>query len=230
MKTTIEHLEELRTRIITVIVFFLLTFILGIAISGQLLTILDKDIRSVPGITVIASTPLDVFLAKIKLGVLVGLILTFPVLLYELLKFARPGLLKKERKLLEKYLPATILLFLIGLVFNYFIFFKVALFFLARLGMDVGILNLWSISQILSFLLATSLAFGILFEIPLITRILSRIGILNKEFLKKQRKIIYVFAFILAALITPPDVITQVLIALPLIIIFEISLLLIRKS
>jgi len=170
---------------------------------------------------------LEFIYAKLKVGFLSALMITSPLIIYELLLFAKPALTRREKNAIKLILPSFVLLFLAGIVFAYFIFLPVALFFLANLT-TFNILNMWSLNKFISFIFITALSFGIVFQIPLIMLVLHRLNIFNIEVLKKQRKVVYVLAFLLAAIITPPDVVTQIIIAVPLIVLYEASFLFVR--
>lgn len=220
VKPLIEHLNELRSRIIIILVFFFVLFFIGFFFSNFIIERVINDLIIAENIKLIVLTPLEFIYAKLKVGFLLALMLASPLIIYEALLFAKPALTRKEKNAIKLILPSFVLLSLAGIVFAYFIFLPIALYFLANLP-AFGILNLWSLNKFISFAFITALSFGLVFQIPLIMLLLHRLNILNIEVLKKQRKIVYVMAFLLAALITPPDIITQIIIALPLIILYE---------
>lgn len=228
-KTVISHLEELRKRSIILLVFAALFSIIGIYFSGWFIQILIDNLTRNVAVKFIAVTPFEFIAIQIKLGVMIGMIISLPVLVYHLVKFVRPALRKKERKYLYTAAPASILLFALGFAFAYFIFLKVALVFLGNLGVRYGIENYWSIGAFVSTIFAVCVIIGLVFEMPALVFVLAKIGVLKRELLAAKRVYIYVLAFVAAAIITPPDVVTQVLLALPMILLYEVSLLLVRK-
>jgi len=227
VKPLIEHLDELRLRLIVILVFFFVVFIIGFFASNFIIQRVINDLVIAENIKLIVLTPLEFIYAKLKVGFLSALMITSPLIIYELLLFAKPALTRREKNAIKLILPSFVLLFLAGIVFAYFIFLPVALFFLANLT-TFNILNMWSLNKFISFIFITALSFGIVFQIPLIMLVLHRLNIFNIEVLKKQRKVVYVLAFLLAAIITPPDVVTQIIIAVPLIVLYEASFLFVR--
>ena len=227
VKPLIEHLDELRLRLIVILVFFFVVFLIGFFASNFIIQRVINDLVIAENIKLIVLTPLEFIYAKLKVGFLSALMITSPLIIYELLLFAKPALTRREKNAIKLILPSFVLLFLAGIVFAYFIFLPVALFFLANLT-TFNILNMWSLNKFISFIFITALSFGIVFQIPLIMLVLHRLNIFNIEVLKKQRKVVYVLAFLLAAIITPPDVVTQIIIAVPLIVLYEASFLFVR--
>lgn len=226
VKPLIEHLNELRSRLIIILVFFFVVFFFGFLGSNFIIERVINDLIITENIKLIVLTPLEFIYAKLKVGFLLSLMLVSPLIIYEALIFAKPALTRREKKGIKLILPSFILLFLAGIVFAYFIFLPVALCFLANLTGNIA--NMWSLNKFVSFCFITALSFGLVFQIPLIMLVLNKLNIINIEVLKKQRKIVYVMAFLLAALITPPDIITQIIIALPLIILYEGSFIFVR--
>ncbi|MBW2971666.1 twin-arginine translocase subunit TatC [Candidatus Woesearchaeota archaeon] len=228
-KTVISHLEELRSRLITVLLCVALFSLAGMIFSGWFIQVLiDNLTRNIP-VTFISVTPFEFIATQIKLGIFIGAVIALPVAVYQLVRFVRPALRKEEKKYLYIALPAGLALFVLGFAFAYFIFLKVALVMLGSLGLKYGVENYWSISSFVTTVFMSCVVIGLLFNMPVLVGVLSRIGILRKELLAAKRVYMYVFVFVFAAIITPPDVITQVLIAIPMIVLYEISLLLVRK-
>jgi sec-independent protein translocase protein TatC len=228
-KTVISHLEELRKRVVTVLLFIALFSIIGIYFSGWFIRVLiDNLTRNIP-VTFISVTPFEFIATQIKLGVFIGAIIALPVILYQIVKFIKPALRKKERKYIYTAMPASLLLFVLGFALAYFIFLKVALVFLGTLGLQYGVENYWSIGAFVSTVFVICVVIGAVFEMPALVFVLSRIGVLRRELLTAKRVYVYALAFVFAAAITPPDIVTQVLLAVPIIILYEISLLLVRK-
>jgi len=162
-------------------------------------------------------------LIKLKASVLGGLIVSFPVIFMQVWLFVSPGLYKREKKV---FLPSVIggtLLFLIGVWFCYYWVIPVALRFFLSFQSET-LKPLISIKEYISFSIGLLLSFGIIFNLPLVSAGLTKLGVINHVFLMKRRKIMIVIIFIIAAIITPPDVFTQFLLALPLIILYEVCI------
>jgi sec-independent protein translocase protein TatC len=221
-RALLEHLEELRHRFMVVIVYFLLFLGIGIIISPIIIKKVIDDLL-IANVELVALSPVEFIYTQIKVGFVFSLVLISPIIIYQVIRFIRPGLRNWELNAIKYILPSFILLFVLGIMFAYTIFLKSSLFFLARLSTFADVQNMWSINKFISFILGICLALGIIFELPLVLLLLQRLKIINKNMLKKYRLHVYVFAFVIAALITPPDVVTQILIALPLIILFELS-------
>ena len=226
-KKVISHIEELRSRIISIVIFLVLFFILGTLLSPIIIKKIVGDI-TVQGVKLVSLSPLELIYTQIKIGLIIAFALTLPLLIYHAVKFIKPGLKKKEIPLLRTTLPAMIILFAIGAVFAYFIFLKVSIGFLADLSSMADVSNMWSIEKFVGFVVGMCFFLGLIFEVPLVVWILGKLGLVKASTLKKKRAHVYVGVFILAAVLTPPDVITQILVAIPLIVLFEISFLLIK--
>jgi sec-independent protein translocase protein TatC len=229
-KTVISHLEELRKRIITAAISVAFFAAAGMLFSGWFIKVLTDNLTTNITVKFIALTPFEFIAAQIKLGIFIGIILSVPIIAYELARFVRPALKRKERKSLYASVLAGILLFALGFAFAYFIFLKYALVFLGGLAVSHGVENYWSIGQFVTMVFMSCTMMGAVFDMPVLAFLLSRIGIINKALLKGKRRYIYVLLFILAALITPtPDVVNMLLVALPMIALYEISALLVTS-
>jgi len=217
-----EHMGELRKRFLTVIVFLFIFFIMGFSLSGFFIKRMISDLVFIENVRIVGLSPVEYILTQVKVGFLVALVITIPVIIYQLLVFIRPGLNRRERKGIRLILPSFILLFLIGIVFAYFIFLPVAIYFLGNLSKGI-IENIWSINKFINFVLLSCLSFGAVFQMPLLLIVLNKLGVVDVKKLKKYRAHVYVLIFLLAAVITPPDFITQLIIGLPLVLLYEVS-------
>jgi len=221
-RALLEHLEELRKRFLVVTGFFLISFALGVMISPWIIKKISADLI-ITNVSLVSLSPLEFIYTQLKVGFVFALAISFPVLVYELIRFIRPALKKKELIALKYIMPGFLMFFVFGVLFAYFVFLKPALFFLAGLSTLARIENLWSIHYFISFILWICFSLGLVFELPLLLLLLKKLNLITRSFLRKYRPHIYVLAFVIAAIITPPDVITQIIIALPLVILFEIS-------
>lgn len=227
-QSIISHLEELRSRLLIVLIILSVLFIGGFFVSDYLIRFLEATLITGQDISLIVTSPLEFVYAKIKLGFLLAVMLAFPLIAYEALMFAKPGMRKKEKKLILICLPLSIILFLAGITFCYLVLLKVGVWFLAKIASDVGIKNLWSLNKFITFVFISCLTLGFVFQMPLATYILNKFDILNVETLRKKRKYAIVIIFIFAAMITPPDILTQLLVAIPMLVLYELSIFLIR--
>src|SRR5690606_8099765 len=151
-------------------------------------------------------------------------VLTSPVILYHLWAFISPELYEKERKATLSYIPIAVLLFLVGISFSYFILFPFVVRFMANLSNHLEVNLVIGINEYFDFLFQMTLPFGFLFQLPVIILFLTRLGIINPHLLSRFRKYAYFILLVIAALITPPDVLSHMMVTLPLFLLYEISI------
>lgn len=223
-KSLYEHLDELRSRLIVVGIVLVLFFLVGLFVAPSIIRFMKDDLILSNNVQIIATSPVEFISAEIRIAMLVSIVLSFPVILYEAVVFVKPGLTPSERYALKLIIPSFVLLFICGVVFAYFVFIKVALLFLANLATISGIANLWSLAKFSSFVFYIALALGLTFQLPLLMVMLRKFGIINLKLLASKRRYVYVAMLVLSAVITPPDVVTQLIVALPLIALYEVSL------
>lgn len=213
------HLSELRNRLMVTAFAFVGFFILAFIFIKDIYSFFENDIDFKLTVT----SPGDIIWIYFTIAGLVAIVATLPVLSLQLWLFVKPGLTEKERKVSLSYIPAIFLLFLGGLVFGYFMFVKLILPFL--LNLNDGMFNeLFTVEKYFRFMLRVTLPFAILFELPIIIMFLTSLGILTPDFLRKSRKYAYFILLIVGALVTPPDVVLQIAVAIPLFILYEISI------
>src|SRR5699024_2452832 len=213
------HLAELRNRLIVTGVIFVLFFILGFVFIKEIYSFFENDIDFQLTIT----SPGDIIWIYITMAAIIGLIGTLPVLSLQLWLFIKPALSKTERRISLSYVPAVFILFIIGLVFGYILFIKLILPFL--LSLNDGMFNeLFTVEKYFRFLFRITLPFALLFEIPIIVMFLTSLGIVSPSFLRKMRKYAYFVLLIVGAVVTPPDILLQLVVAVPLFILYEISI------
>lgn len=225
-QSLVSHLIELRNR--------LLWGLLAVAIIAACLLPFSNDLyhflaepllRHLPeSSTMIATEVASPFLIPVKLVLSLSVLLAIPVLLYQLWAFIAPGLYDNERKLVFPLLFTSTLLFFLGVVFAYFVVFPLIFGFFTQAAPD-GVAIMTDISSYLDFVLTLFFAFGLAFEVPIATLLLIWMGVSSTASLAKKRPYIIVGAFIMGMLLTPPDVISQTLLALPVCLLFEIGLL-----
>jgi sec-independent protein translocase protein TatC len=219
------HLEELRKRLITCFIAIGIGFVTAYGFKEKLFQILMHPLVSVmkTGETLIFTGLPEAFFTYLKVAFLAGLLLASPVIIYQFWIFVAPGLYAKERNLLVPIVLLSTFFFVGGALFGYFIVFPFGFKFFLGFATDV-IKPFPSMREYLSFSSKLLLAFGLVFELPLIVTFLARLGIVNVPFLKKNRKYAILLFFVGAAIITPPDVVTQIMMALPLMVLYEISI------
>ena len=164
------------------------------------------------------------FSAHLWTSVLSGFIVSFPYIIFEFWKFISPGLYEKERKNARGFIFIASLLFFIGVLFGYYIVTPLSINFLGNYSVSSEIFNDFDLSSYIGLLRASVLASGIIFELPIIIYFLTRVGIITPEFLKKNRKISLVLVLSLSAIITPPDIASQIIVSIPILILYEVSI------
>ncbi|MGD8836351.1 MAG: twin-arginine translocase subunit TatC [Desulfobacteraceae bacterium] len=219
------HLDELRKRLITCFVAVGIGFLASYAFKEKLFHILVAPLQQAmkSGDTLIYTHLPEAFFTFLKTALISGIILASPVLLYQFWMFIAPGLYTREKKLLVPILFLSTLFFTGGALFGYFIVFPWGFKFFLSFATDT-IRAMPSMKEYLGFASKLLLAFGIVFELPLVITFLAKLGIVSVEFLKKNRKYAILIFFVGSAMLTPPDVITQIMMALPLMLLYEISI------
>lgn len=218
------HLSDLRVCLIISVIAIAAGFVISFYYSEQLLRFLIRLVFVENRPQFIFLTPAEALWTNFKVAMFAGIILAFPVVLYEVWRFISPALLARERKYALPFLISGVVLFALGLVFCYTVVLRYALNFLLTYK-TADIKPFISIGAYLDFVLKFMLAFGLIFELPLAIIFLTRIGLLTPQFLSKNRKYAILINFIIAAVLTPtPDVFNQLLMAVPLIVLYEIGI------
>jgi len=219
------HLEELRKRLIVCFVSVGIGFALSYGFKEKLFQILTRPLIAVMAADdklIFTGLP-EAFFTYLKVAFLSGIMLSTPIILYQFWMFVAPGLYQKEKRLLMPIVFLSTLFFLGGSLFGYFVVFPFGFKFFLGFASET-IQPLPSMKEYLSFSAKLLLAFGLVFELPLVITFLSKMGLVTVAFLKKNRKYALLLFFAGAAILTPPDVVTQIMMALPLMILYEISI------
>lgn len=215
----VDHLSELRNRLIITAIFFIILFITAFTLRDVIYGFFEQSIEFDLYIT----SPGDIIWVYLMMSGLVAIIGTLPILSLQIWLFIKPGLTASERRISVTYIPAVFLLFVGGLVFGYFMFINLILPFLLSLN-DGMFTELFTVEKYFRFLFQIIIPFAILFEIPIIIMFLTSLEIITPQFLKKFRKYAYFVLLIVAALVTPPDIILQIVVAVPLFLLYELSI------
>ncbi|GEN30558.1 sec-independent protein translocase protein TatC [Cerasibacillus quisquiliarum] len=214
-----EHLSELRNRLIVTAIMFIVLFIVAFIYHKPIYHFFEKDIPFKLAVTSLG----EIIWIYFTLAGVVALAGTIPFLSLQLWLFIKPGLTKRERRASLMYIPVIFLLFLGGIIFGYFMFIKLILPFL--LSLNDGMFNeIFTVGNYFRFVFKVSLPFALFFEVPIIAMFLTQLGILTPSFMKKIRKYAYFIMVIIGAAVTPPDFFLQIVVAVPLIILYEISI------
>jgi len=222
-KGVIEHLEELRRRILICCASLFGGTALGFFFVDSVRDILTRPAGE---LTLVYTRPPEAFLANIRLAFISGLAISIPVIIYQLLAFVTPGLHKKEKRVLIPFTLGILVFFAAGVTFAYYVVFRFALTFF--LGFSTPeLVPMLSITEYISFTTQFLLGFGIVFQLPLLFLLLGSLGVISAPLLRRVRKYVIVVITIISAVLTPPDVISQLLMAGPLFLLYELGILLV---
>ena len=220
------HLLELRTRLIRVLICLGILSVAGIPFASQIYAFVASPLLDIlpVGSSMIATQVTSPFMAPLKLVLFTALLITMPYLFYEIWMFMSPGLYKNEKSFVAPLMVSTILLFSAGVAFAYLVVLPIIFkFFIGVAPESIQVMT--DINQYLSFVIKLIFAFGIAFEIPVATFLLIRTGIVKKESLIKARPYLIILFFVIGMLLTPPDIFSQLFLAIPMWILFELGLL-----
>lgn len=221
----VAHLVELRSRILRALLVILLIFIALMPFAQDLYTWVSAPLRAYlpEGATMIATGVASPFLAPFKLTLMLSLFLAVPVILHQVWGFIAPGLYQSEKRIAIPLLISSILLFYIGMAFAFYVVFPIMFGFFASVTPE-GVAMMTDIGQYLDFILTLFFAFGVAFEVPVATFLMVWIGILDLQTLRDSRPYVIVGCFVVGMLLTPPDVFSQTLLAIPMWMLFEVGI------
>lgn len=226
----LEHLGELRGRVIKSAAAVMVFFFVAWYYATDIILFLQQPLERALNIDKSGlhfTGPMDVFMVSIKVAILTAVVFACPIWLYQFWRFIEPALYKRERRYLLPFMVSSILLFIAGISFSYFIIFPMALKFLLNLGKEVGI-PIITITDYTSLVVLMLFGFGFVFEAPLVLIMLGSLDIVRSETLAKHRRAVIVGTLVVGAILTPPDPLSQVGMAVPLYIMYEISIMIIR--
>jgi sec-independent protein translocase protein TatC len=217
--TFLDHLEELRKRVFYSLIALCMTAVVGFFFSQRVLDLLT---RPVPNLVFLA--PAEAFVVQLKVALVTGLFLAAPVIFYQFWRFVRPALQKHEVKYITGAVVVCSVLFAVGVAFAYLVVVPIAMKFL--LGFETPKLHaMISISEFVGTVGAFLLACGVIFQLPVIMFFLTKLGVLSPGLLMKNQRLAIVLVFVVAAILSPPDVFSQILMAVPLLALFELGVL-----
>ncbi|MGF0537926.1 twin-arginine translocase subunit TatC [Agrobacterium sp. ES01] len=233
----LEHLIELRRRLMWSLAAFFVAFIICFAFAKDLFNLLVVPYKwaviwaglDITKSELIYTAPQEFFFTQLKVSMFGALVIAFPVIASQIYKFVAPGLYKNERQAFLPFLIASPILFLLGGALVYFFFTPMVMWFFLAMQQapgegEVAISLMPKVSEYLSLIMTLVFSFGLVFQLPVITTLLARVGIIDSKWLADKRKYAIVVAFVVAAVLTPPDPVSQIGLALPTILLYEISI------
>jgi sec-independent protein translocase protein TatC len=214
----VDHLDELRTRLIVTLAAFIIFFVVGFMYVEEIYKFITRDLD----VKLIVLGPSDIVWVYFMIAAVIATAGTIPVLATQVWLFVKPALKPIERKISLSYIPALFLLFIVGLCFGYFVIFPTIMNFLIELSGEMMATN-FTAEKYFRFILTTTIPFGVLFELPVVLMFLTSLGIVNPYVLQKIRKYAYFILILVAIIISPPDFMSDFIVAIPLILLYEIS-------
>ncbi|MDF2683518.1 MAG: tatC [Brevibacillus sp.] len=221
--TVVEHLTELRKRIMWVLAVFIVALIAGFFLAGPLIEYLKQE-PITDGVPIISLHPSDALRVYMQFAFLIGIVVTLPVALYHLWRFVSPGLDVSEKRGSLYFIPAACLLFLVGIVFGYYVVFPMIMQFMTKMTASIGADPNYGIAEYFGFLFNMVIPFGVLFQLPIIVMFLTRIRILNPMRLAKMRRFAYFGLAVVGITLTPPEIVSDILVTIPLLLLYEMSI------
>lgn len=228
----LSHLIELRNRLLYALVAVAVVFavLVGVVGANRIYGLLAEPLLAAlpPGTSMIATEVASPFLTPLKLSFILAFVLAIPFVLYQLWAFVAPGLYRHERRLVLPLLISSTALFYAGMAFAYFVVFPLVFQFFVQIA-PPGVAVMTDIRAYMDFVLAMFIAFGVAFELPVALVLLARLGVVDPDRLAKKRPYVVLWVFIVAAVLTPPDVFSQTFLAVPMLLLFEIGLIVARR-
>ena len=226
--TLLSHLIELRSRLLVIAAAVVIAFVVLLPFSRDIFTLVSEPLREVlPGNAMIATAVASPLLTPFKLTFFAALFLVMPVVLFQVWNFVAPGLYKNEKRFAIPLLATSIVLFYLGIAFAYFVVFPLIFGFFTSIAPE-GVEVQTDITQFLDFITTIVFAFGIAFEVPVATVLIVWAGLTDIEKLGKSRPYVFLMAFIAGMFLTPPDVISQSLLAVPVYLLYELGIIMSR--
>lgn len=225
----ISHLVELRDRLIRCVIAVVVVFVCLFPWAKDLYALLAQPLLAAlpKGGQMIATDVVGVFMVPMKVAFLVAFLIALPYVLYQVWAFVAPGLYATERKLILPLVISSLILFVVGMAFAYFVVFPTVFKFMSGIAPE-GVAWMTDIEKYFAFVMSTFVAFGVTFEVPVVVIVLVRVGVVSIEKLVEARPYVIVGAFVIGAIFTPPDVVSQLLLAVPLWLLYELGIVLAR--
>lgn len=221
-----EHVSELQRRLRFSAVFFLLAVLVTFYFAPDIVSWLRADL----GFKLHAFTAYEALYTQLMIAFLGGFLLSLPVTLYEIIQFMRPGLKEDEYRVLRNYLPLSIILFGLGAVFSYEFIVKTGLEFFELTTSTSNVEAVWGLKSTVGFTLRLSAFTGIIFQLPIVAVVLDTAGLINEDMMREYRNHFLVSVLLVSAVATPPDIFTQVLVTLPVVLLYQLSIFLVSRK
>lgn len=222
------YFEELRSKLVLLVKIFAIVFAIGFMNVGPIIKLMMKYL-SIEGVTIATTSPFQLVDLAMSIGFFISCLITVPILIYFLYSFLKPALLPREKKFFLLALPLALLLFIVG-----FLYSSVMLYYAIRLiaivNVHLGVVNYWDISSYIYQIVLTSTLLGLLFIFPLFITFLIRLGIITTRFLRSKRKHAVAVIFVIVSLLPPTDGLSLILMSVPLILVYELTILFNRKN
>jgi sec-independent protein translocase protein TatC len=225
--TLVEHLRELRKRLVWILIALVVGMAIGLLFAKRVILFLSQQ-PPAKGMELHAFSPWEPIRIYMNFGLMIGLLLVLPVALYHIWAFVKPGLRVPEQRATIMYIPGATVLFLCGLAFGYFVVFPMAFLFGSGISRSVGITETYGMAQYFGFMFNILLPVSSVFELPVIVMFLTKLRLLNPQRLSKLRRYAYMALIIVAAIITPPDALSAIIVFIPMLLLYEFSVLLSR--
>lgn len=224
-QTFVSHLIELRSRLIKAVVFLLVVIIIQLPFAGKIYSLMASPVMAYlpEGSSMIATGVLSPFLTPFKMVFILGIIISMPIILYQLWAFVSPGLYKNEKRIARPLLFSSIFLFYLGCLFAYFVIFPILFQFIPAIS-PAGVNYMPDINSYLDIVVRLFFAFGLAFEVPIAVILMILMGVTTPEKLANSRPYVIVGVFVVGMILTPPDLISQTLMAIPMWMLFEVGI------
>ncbi|UFJ40966.1 twin-arginine translocase subunit TatC [Brevibacillus humidisoli] len=221
-----EHLGELRKRIIWVLVVFVLALVVGLFYADVVIQYMQSNpiSQEIPLSGLVSLSPSDALRVYMQFAFLIGVVITLPVALFQIWRFVSPGLRPPEQRVALRFIPVAFLLFLLGLGFGYYIVFPMILPFMVGFTEKIGTQPLYGVAEYFGFMFNIVIPFGFLFELPMLVMFLTRLRIVNPMRLARLRRVAYFVLAVVAITLTPPEIVSDILVTIPLLLLYEVSI------
>jgi len=221
-----DHLDELRRRLVYVAAAILVASVVAFLFIENIIDFITRPARD---LELIYTTPAEAFMSQIRLAFIVGIVVALPFIFFQIMSFIMPALRESEKKAMIPLIVLMIFLFALGISFGYFVVFPFALTFFLGFATD-QLLAYFKISEYISFVVAFLVAFGVVFQVPLVFWFLGYLSIVSSPLLRRNRKYAVLIVAVLSAVITPPDLFSQILMIGPMMVLYEVGILLVRMT